>query len=84
MSIAGGAKTGGAARDHAGLGVARRLHHVASMKTFELPTTDLSTVTGGCAACGNPGHIQAPRAWTQQAAQWGAQAGQKVASWLRR
>jgi hypothetical protein len=52
------------------------------MKTVEIPTTDLKNVTGGCAACGNAAH--APQAWTQQAAQWGAQAGQKLGSWLRR
>ena len=56
------------------------------MKTIEIPTAKLSTITGGCAACGNPAHQAAaqPSAWASQAATWGAQAGAKAASWLRR
>jgi hypothetical protein len=56
------------------------------MKTIEIPTANLSTVTGGCAECGNPAHqaSTAQPAWASQAAQWGAQAGAKAASWLRR
>lgn len=54
------------------------------MKTIEIPTANLSTVTGGCAACGNPAHQAQPSAWASQAATWGAQAGAKAASWLRR
>ena len=51
------------------------------MKTLEIPTANLSTVTGGCAACGNPTHQASSPG---QAAQWSAQAGAKVASWSRR
>lgn len=57
------------------------------MKTLEtLPTTNLDTVTGGCAACGNPAHqpAQLQQQAGQQAAQWGGQLGQKAASWFRR
>ncbi len=60
------------------------------MKTLQtISTTNLDTVTGGCAACGNPAHQPAQaQSWGQQAGQpvgqWGAQAGKAAASWLRR
>ncbi len=56
------------------------------MKNLQtIDTANLDTVTGGCAACGNPAHQPAKaQAWGQQAGQWGAQAGQWAQGAARR
>jgi len=45
-----------------------------------LDTANLVTVTGGCAACGNPAHT--PTQASQQAGQWAGQAAPKA--WNKR
>lgn len=50
--------------------------HTDSFLPAELPAIDtakLENVTGGCAACGQPGLRHTQPAWNQQ---WNAQAGQ--------